>query len=145
MGADPQSARQKVIVRFYQQVDAGQLDQDLFTTDFQFFFPKFGIGRGAKAFLEMVLGFGGMRSQHHIEDLLFIEAGNFVAVEGTTHGADASGVEWCGGRTPGGRFSSIFEFNAAGQIARMHVYLDPDFTGANQDGFRWRRGAEQAW
>jgi hypothetical protein len=28
---------------------------------------------------------------------------------------------------------------------RIHVYLDPDITGANGDGFHWDRGGAQEW
>jgi hypothetical protein len=44
-------------------------------------------------------------------------------------------VSRCGGRTPGGRFCTVFTFNDADLIESMHVYLDPDVTGADHERF----------
>jgi hypothetical protein len=139
------SKQQEAIVRFYREIDTGAFPQDLFAADFQFFLPKFGVGRGRQEFLDVGRTFPVARHVHHIEDLLFIEQGNAVAVEGTTEGTGVDGVSWCGGQTSGGRFSSIFVFDGDGLIERMHVYLDPDFTGADKARIYWPPRAAQAW
>ena len=136
------------VKEYFRRGDAGEFATELFAQDFQFYFPKYGVGRGATAFFEMA---GGMRSQvvqraaHHIDELLFIEQGNRVAVEGTTEGTDVHGVDWHGGRTRGGRFCSVFVFGQNGLIERMHVYLDPDYTGRHQDGFVWPERSTNHW
>ena len=138
-------SKQQGIRRFYEKSDSGAFAAELFAPDFQFFVPKYGIGRGAKQFFEMAGATGVQQVTHQISDLVFIESGNMVAVEGTTEGVGADGVRWKAGETPGGRFCSIFEFDNRGLITRMHVYLDPDMTGADTERFRWQRGAAQQW
>jgi hypothetical protein len=136
------------VKEYFRRGDAGDFPAGLFAKDFQFYFPKYGIGYGAAAFFEMA---GGMRkavverSAHVFDDMLFIEQGNRVAVDGTTEGTDVHGVEWHGGRTPGGRFCSVFVFGQNGLIERMHVYLDPDFTGRHKDGFIWPERSAGHW
>jgi SnoaL-like domain len=147
----PQPAATSQIERikeFYRRSDAGEFAAELFAPDCQFYWPKFGVGRGSATFLELA---GALRSQlvqrvsHHLDELLFIEQGNRVAVEGTTEGVGVDGVAWHGGRTPGGRFCSVFVFNPKGLIERMHVYLDPDLTGRDQLGFIWKGRLAQRW
>src|ERR1700747_3306191 len=104
------SARIKAVKEYYRRLDAGQFPADLFAKDFQFCFPKYGVGRGAAAFSELACGMtrAVKRVVHHLDIMIFIEQGNCVAAEGTTEGTDVHGVEWQGGRTRGGRFCSIF-------------------------------------
>ena len=52
------------------------------------------------------------------------------------------GVEWDGGRTAAGRFCSVFEFRGP-LVARMHIHLDPDYTGRDEDRFPW--GRDRRW
>ena len=138
-------SKQQAIRRFYEKSDSGSFAAELFAPDFQFFVPKYGIGHGAEQFFEMAGATGVKQVTHQISDLVFIESGNMVAVEGTTEGVGTDGVRWKAGQTPGGRFCSIFEFDNRGLIVRMHVYLDPDMTGADRERFRWQRGAAQQW
>jgi hypothetical protein len=49
-----------------------------------------------------------------------------------------SGITWSGGTTPGGRFCNVFEFRED-RIARLHVYLNPDYLGEDESRFRWGR------
>jgi hypothetical protein len=48
------------------------------------------------------------------------------------------GRTWKGGETPGGRFCNVFEFRGE-RIARVNVYLDPDYLGEDEARFRWGR------
>jgi hypothetical protein len=148
IGLNQVSPQIEAVKEYFRRGDAGDFPAELFAQDFQFYFPKFGVGHGAAAFFEMA---GGMmnaivkRAAHHIDDMLFIEQGNRVAVEGTTEGTDVDGVEWHGGRTRGGRFCSIFVFGQNGLIERMHVYLDPDYTGRHKGGFAWPGRSPDQW
>ena len=112
---------------------------ELFHPDFQLYFPKFGIGRGPEAFLQMVSGFAGELEsiEHDFTHYNFIATGPTVVVEGTTRGM-MKGQSWAAGETPGGRFCNVFEFRD-GLIARIHVYLDPDYLGEDEARFRWGR------
>ena len=138
----------KEIVReYYVRLDAGRADLlDLFSEDAQFYFPKFGISRGKSTFSDLI---GGLLTavaaiSHDIDGLDFIVEGNRVAVEGITKGRLHDGTEWAGGSTPGGRFSSIFEVED-NLIVRMHVYLDPDYGGADTARFLWPASNERDW
>jgi hypothetical protein len=139
--------RLDAVKAYIQCVDHGDFPTELFTPDFEFYFPKFGIGRGLASFLEMA---SGMRSRvtcstHRHETLRFFDAGNIITVEGTTEGVSTDDVEWCGGKTPGGRFCSVFEFNDADVVKRMYIYLDPDFTGADKERFLWPQRTRNEW
>ena len=134
-----------VIAReYFIRADQGKPDLfDLFTDDFEFYFPKFGFGVGKESFLEMVKGFDGILEsiQHDYDDLIFIPSGDYVIVEGTSHGK-MSGKSWAGGKTPGGRFCNVFKFRDQ-KISSLHVYLDPDYTGDDEARFRW--GKNRKW
>ena len=96
--------------------ECGEFPADLFARDFQFCFPKYGVGHGAAAFSEL---FGGMmcavkRVAHHLDTMLFIEQGNCLAAEGTTEGTDVHGI-------------------------------DPDCTGGHKEGFLWPNRSVDSW
>lgn len=132
---------------FYRLLDAGNPPFHLFAAAFQFHYPKFGIGRGVEEFVELAMGTRTniSRMSHRIDNILTAEGGNVVTVEGATEGADAKGKEWRGGETSGGRFCTVFCFNPEGLIERMHIYLDPDFVGEHNEGFRWPNRKRQEW
>jgi len=134
-----------VVKQYFVSTDAGQASVlDLFTDDVQIYFPKFGIATGKAAFGELATGLlGSLKSiAHYIPDFKYVVGADSVVVEGTTHGADREGVEWSGGKTAGGRFCSVFEFRGP-LIARMHIYLDPDYTGRDENRFLW--GRDRRW
>ena len=126
---------------YFVRGDAGRADLlDLFHPEFQLYFPKFGIKRGAQAFTELVSGFAGQLQsiEHDFRKYNFIATGPYVVVEGTTRGSMTNGKSWEAGKTPGGRFCNVFEFRD-NLIARVHVYLDPDYTSEDEPRFRWGR------
>jgi hypothetical protein len=134
------------VKEYFARGDAGRMDLlDLFTDEFQFYFPKFGIGNGKVEFAEFVQGLiGSLKAiSHDIKAMKFFEGSDFVVVEGTTEGAYGDGTTWSGGQTPGGRFSSVFEFRDDGKICRMHIYLDPDYSSKDTDRFLW--GTDRRW
>ena len=113
---------------------------DLFTEDFTFYFPKYGLGRGREQFIEVMTGLGSLvASTHHDpSDYRFLPSGDHLVVEGTTSGATVSGATWEAGKTPAGRFCNVFQFRD-GRISRLAVYLDPDYGGLDEDRFLWGR------
>jgi ketosteroid isomerase-like protein len=129
---------------YFMRADQGRADLlDLFHEDAEFYFPKFGFGFGRESIFEMVKGFQGILEyiQHDYETLIYIPSGDFIVVEGTSHGKLA-GKSWIGGKTPGGRFSNVFKFRNH-LISSLHVYLDPDYTGEDEARFRW--GKNRVW
>jgi SnoaL-like domain len=142
----PSKNRIDIVKLYFQEVDQGRLPAQYFTPNFEFYFPKFGVGRGLQEFGELATGIAGAGNTiaHRHESLSYIDAGDQVIVEGATHGTSGDGVAWNGGETPGGRFCSIFDFNGEGLIARMYVYADPDYASADEARFYWRR-AKPSW
>ncbi|MFC8662028.1 nuclear transport factor 2 family protein [Streptomyces sp. NPDC057199] len=112
----------------------------LFTEDVQVYFPKYGIGHGREALMEVGKGRYELfpRMTHHMDQFRFTEQGNTVVVEGTTEGETASGRSWDGRETIAGHFCSVFEFRD-GRIARMHVYVDPDLGNEDADRYPWHK------
>jgi ketosteroid isomerase-like protein len=128
-----------VAKEYFARLDAGSAQLlDLFTEDAQIYFPKFGIGRGRSALLDVLAGLGGaiQSTQHPTESFVYTHAGNRLAVEGTTRGVLKTGTRWAAGETPAGRFCNVFEFRG-NLICRMHVYLDPDYAGDDKARFLW--------
>lgn len=110
---------------------------DLFTDDFQFYFPKWGISHGKAAAAEFGAAFSRQLDVYHNQGTLaFIESGSCVVVEGTTYGTDKYGAQWNGEETIGGRFCSVYEIRD-GRIARNHIYADTDYSGRYTEGFLW--------
>jgi|SRR5579859_3818814 len=138
----PLSDERKIAIasEYFQLADVGDPRvMDLFHEDATFYFPKFGVGRGRESILEMVKGFAGVLEwiRHDYASLVFIPSADRVAVEGVSAGQMTGGT-WKGGETPGGRFCNVFEFRGE-RIARLHVYLDPDYLGEDEARFRWGR------
>ena len=133
-----------IVREYFRRSDTRQADLfELFADDFEFYFPKFGLGRGKRDFAR----FGGILGQamevfHDQDALRFIESGDHVVVEGLTYGQDAEGRSWRGGETPGGRFCSVFVLRD-GLIARHYIYADPDYASRDLEGFRW--GTDRTW
>ena len=128
---------------YFIRADQGKPDLlDLFEEDAVIYFPKFGFGYGRQSFYEMVKGFQGKLEfiQHDYDGFIFIPSGEYVVVEGTSHGK-MSGKTWEGGKTPGGRFCNVFKFRND-RISSLHIYLDPDYTGEDEARFRWGRNRQ---
>jgi ketosteroid isomerase-like protein len=134
----------KIVLDYFRLGDQGRPEiLELFHEDVEIYFPKFGFGIGRQSFLELVKGFEGSLEfiQHDYDQLKFIPAGDYIIVEGTSHGK-LSGTTWTGGVTSGGRFCNVFTFRGD-RISSVHVYLDPDYTSEDTARFRW--GMNRKW
>jgi ketosteroid isomerase-like protein len=130
-----------VAQEYFRRVDAGRADLlDLMTDNIEFWFPKFGIGRGKPAFGEMAAGMGRVFEfvEHDFRTYSFICSGTTLVVEGTTRGQLKTGQSWAAGMTPGGRFCNVFEFHGD-LISRVYIYLDPDYVSEDTARFLWGR------
>jgi len=137
----------QIVAEYYRRADAGRSDVlDLFTDDFELYFPKFGVSRGKTAFGEFATGLlATLQSIAHDQARLsFITSGHTVVVEGTTRGVTRDGTAWEGGKTPGGRFCSVFAFRGH-LISRMFIYLDPDYGSADRARFLWPESESRHW
>ena len=128
---------------YFRLADQGRPEVlELFHDDAEIYFPKFGFGIGRQSLFEMIRGFVGTLEfiQHDYDALVFIPAGDYLVVEGTSHGK-MSGKASTGGVTPGGRFCNVFKFRGD-RIASLHIYLDPDYTCDDLPRFR---GMNRKW
>src|SRR5579864_3218892 len=130
-----------IVKSYFQEIDEGRFPDRLFTPDFDFYFPKFGVGRGPVEFGELAAGMvaSGNKVGHCHDSFSFIETDRHVVVEGATRGTSSEGVAWKCCDTTGGRFCSIFDFDEQGLIERMFVYLDPDYASADKARLYWKR------
>lgn len=138
--------KHRIVREYFARVDQGRADtMDLFTDDFEFFFPKFGVGRGKDAFGSLIAGLLSTLSRIvHPADSMTIFGSDVVVAEGLTNGETKDGTTWQGGQTPGGRFCSVFEFSGD-LISRMFVYVDPDYGGHDEARFLWGTSRDRQW
>ncbi|WNZ25804.1 nuclear transport factor 2 family protein [Leptolyngbya sp. NK1-12] len=136
------NARKEVVKTYFRRVNArNHTVFDLFTDDVQMFFPKFGLAHGKISlvkFAEIMTNYLE-HIEHDVEKFNYIVSGNSVVVEGTERGVTRQGIQWPDGLISQGRFCSVFEFDGT-LIRRMHIYVDPDFTSADQDRIRVFQG-----
>jgi hypothetical protein len=144
--SDQDSKNVATVKEYFVRLDTGRPDLiELFADEFQFYFPKFGIGQGKADLAELAQGIGATLKSitHDINSMKFLEGDNFVVAEGTTKGVYHDGTAWSAGETAGGRFCNVYEFDRDGLIKRLHIYLDPDYAGHDKDRFLW--GTSRSW
>ena len=81
--------RIRIAREYFIRADHGRPDiLELFNEDAEIYFPKFGFGFGRQSFFEMVKGFEGSLEyiEHDYDSLTFIPSGEYLVVEGTSHG-----------------------------------------------------------
>ncbi|ATB45415.1 nuclear transport factor 2 family protein [Corallococcus macrosporus] len=134
MTADTAGQRLETIRSYFRKVDEKDPTlSDLFTDDVRFFFPKFGPAQGKAALARFSERFGREVASlvHDLDGLVFTVDGDRIAVEGQERGVTRGGVSWPDGEISQGRFCTVFEFDGP-LIRRIHIYVDPDFTNADQ-------------
>ncbi|WP_179403955.1 nuclear transport factor 2 family protein [Burkholderia guangdongensis] len=130
--------RRAIALEYFRRMDRGENILDLFDDNAEIYFPKWGIARG-KPEIERMLGdlIGILASvSHDIAHANFIQQGDRVVVEGLSSGKLKNGAEWHAGTTFGGRWCDVFEIRDF-KIQRCHVYLDPDYAGADTARYPW--------
>jgi hypothetical protein len=73
---------------YFVAVDSGRLPDELFSRDFEFFFPKYGVGRGVDEFHALAAGLvtAGYKAARYRDRLKYLVSGQRLIVEGTTFG-----------------------------------------------------------
>ena len=117
---------------------------DLFATDAQVYFPKWGIAEGREQIGRMFSEVGGtIRAiKHDYASLNWIFSGGDVLVaEGTSSGEHQDGP-WRAGvpEWGAGRWCDVFEIRDS-LIQRCFIYLDPDYAGSDTARYPWLAGA----
>lgn len=130
--------RVSVAKEFLLRLDLGRDILELFDDDALYYFPKRGLMRGKKEIAEFISQLGTFIStiEHHAAYFNVMAQGDLVAIEGTSNGVTADGVEWRAGQTHAGAWCDIFEIRDF-KIHRLSTYLDPDYASADTERYPW--------
>ena len=138
----------KIAREYFMRADQGRPDIfELFHDDAEIYFPKFGFGFGRESFLEMVKGFEGSLEyiQHDYDSFTFIPSGDYLIVEGTSHGR-MSGKSWAGAKLLADVSATSLNFVMAEypactfiSIPTIRVRMNRGFAGARIDSGDCRR------
>lgn len=121
----------KLAKRYYELVNKGDFSEDtyykLFAADVELFYPKFGFGKGREGIAHFT------KHIRQVINFLSFELAkfNFVVAEGYEVGQTTNGIDFPNHENSFGKFATVFEFHA-GQITRMHCYVDPDLGGQDK-------------
>lgn len=142
-----EEARKAIAESYLKALDAGGVSPttgmslfDHFTEDAVVYFPKWGVARGIDQVTQMFSDVGGtLRGiTHHYDGFTWYMTGtDRFAVEGTSEGTHRVG-SWIAGEPEwgAGRFCDCFEVRD-GKIARLFIYLDPDYAGNDTARYDW--------
>ena len=116
---------------------------DLFATDTQVYYPKWGLANGREEVGRLFSDVGSTlkSSTHDYSTVNWIFSGGDVIVcEGTSHGEHQDGP-WRAGvpEWGAGRWCDVFEIRDF-LIQRCFIYLDPDYAGKDVDRYPWLKG-----
>ncbi|MGE3661745.1 MAG: nuclear transport factor 2 family protein [Pseudonocardia sp.] len=133
--------RKSVALEFLKRVDSGGDVLELFADDALFSFPKWGSVRGIDAIKKFFTDLPSILAgiEHHAAYFNYIVRDDVVVVEGTSHGTTVDGTTWRAGVTHAGPWCDVFEIRDF-RIQRLHVYLDPDYAGADTARYPWLAG-----
>ena len=113
---------------------------DLFASDAQVFFPKWGIATGRDQIGQLFGDAGGTLKSivHHYADFNWVfSGGDMVVCEGTSHGEHKDGPWRADVPAWGaGRWCDVFEIRDW-LIQRCFIYLDPDYAGKDVARYPW--------
>lgn len=113
---------------------------DLFASDAQVYFPKWGLANGKAEIEKLFTEVGGTVKAitHHYSHFNWIfSGGDLLACEGTSHGDHQDGP-WRAGSPEwqAGRWCDVFEIRDW-KIQRCFIYLDPDYAGKDTARYPW--------
>lgn len=141
--------RKSVVIEYLKAFDRGGTTSnggkllDLFASDAQVYFPKWGIATGTEQIAKLFSDVGAtIKSiRHHYADFNWVLSGcDVVVCEGTSHGVHRDGAwradapEW-----GAGRWCDVFEIRDF-LIQRCFIYLDPDYAGLDTERYPWLEG-----
>jgi hypothetical protein len=137
--------RKSVAVEYLKAFDNGGTTStggsilDLFATDAQVYFPKWGIATGRDEIGRLFGDIGGTLKSitHHFSHFNWVISGDMVVCEGTSHGEHRDGP-WRAGvpESGAGRWCDVFEIRDW-LIQRCFIYLDPDYAGKDTERYPW--------
>jgi SnoaL-like domain len=118
----------------------GQPLLELFASDAQVYFPKWGIATGTDQIRRLFADVGSTIKSivHHYSHFNWIlSGGDLLVCEGTSHGEHRDGA-WRADQPPwgAGRWCDVFEIRDW-LIQRCFIYLDPDYAGRDTARYPW--------
>jgi len=113
---------------------------DLFASDAQVYFPKWGLATGTEEIGKLFADVGGTIESilHHYSHFNWVFSGSDTVVcEGTSEGRHRDGP-WRAGEPEwsAGRWCDVFEIRDW-KIQRCFIYLDPDYAGVDTERYAW--------
>jgi ketosteroid isomerase-like protein len=142
-----EEGRKAIAESYLKALDAGGVSPttglglfDHFTDDAEVYFPKWGVARGIEQIKQLFADVGSSLKAitHHYDGFTwYLNGTDRFAVEGTSHGTHRDGP-WKAG-TPdwaAGRWCDTFHLRD-GKIARLYIYLDPDYAGQDHARYPW--------
>ncbi|MGF6767848.1 ketosteroid isomerase-like protein [Paraburkholderia sp. GAS199] len=127
------------VKEYFRKGDAGDATIiEMFTDDIELYFPKFGLRSGKQAVAQFVQGLQAQLAglQHYPDEYTYIVAGDVVVAEGWESGEMKDGTRWPVHGSTDGRFCNVFRFRGD-LISQLHIYVDPDFAGRDEQRFYW--------
>ncbi len=121
----------------------GESILELFATDAQVMFPKWGLANGreeiGRMFGEIGATLVSIRHDYATFNWIF-SGGDTIVAEGTSYGEHHDGA-WRAGMPDwgAGRWCDVFEIRDF-QIQRVFIYLDPDYAGRDTARYPWLAG-----
>ncbi|TCW79552.1 hypothetical protein C5O80_28635 [Burkholderia sp. SRS-46] len=130
--------RKAVAIEYFKRLDRGENFLELFDENAEVYFPKWGVARGKPEIEQLFSDLMAIIDSvaHETSYLNFIQQGDLVCVEGLSSGKLKSGAQWRAGATHAGRWCDVFEIRDF-RIHRCHIYLDPDYAGADTGRYPW--------
>ena len=138
--------RKSVAIEYLKAFDRGGTTStgesilDLFATDAQVYFPKWGLANGTEEIGKLFGDIGGTLKSiaHHYSEFNWImTGGDTFACEGTSHGEHNDGPWRAGDPDSGaGRWCDVFEVRDF-KIQRCFIYLDPDYASGDNGRYPW--------
>lgn len=130
--------RKAIALEYFKRMDRGDNIFDLFDDNAEVYFPKWGIARGKREIERLFSDLMEILAEisHDVSYANFIQQGDLVVVEATSSGKLKNGAAWRAGTTHAGRWCDVFEIRNF-KIQRCHVYLDPDYAGADTARYPW--------
>ncbi|MBO0681592.1 MAG: nuclear transport factor 2 family protein [Candidatus Dormibacteraeota bacterium] len=138
--------RKSVALEYLKAFDHGGVTSDgrsildLFASDAEVYFPKWGLASGRDEIGQMFTEVGStLKSiQHHYSHFNWVfSGGDTLVCEGTSHGEHRDGP-WRAGdpEWSAGRWCDVFEVRDW-LIQRCFIYLDPDYAGLDTERYPW--------
>jgi hypothetical protein len=138
--------RKSVAIEYLKAFDNGGVTSDggsildLFASDAEVYFPKWGVAKGTDQIGQLFGDVGGTIKSivHHYSNFNWIFSGEDVLMaEGTSHGEHKDGPWRAGVPEHGaGRWCDVFEIRDW-KIQRVFIYLDPDYAGKDTARYPW--------